>query len=657
MDAVNADFVWNNNQPSQAETSNYDDVPRFARDDLQGKPITVMFKTPYPEKTLNIRPKTAIVNVLVYLLILLIFTFRAIAIELEIIDEIPTELQKNLKTSVQNIAPPTECIVSNRYKQRLNDSLEQAFQGLSYYQFEIIALEPEINVRENTNRITCDRWRLSAKPGEPLKVASTDIQLQGDGKEFQPLIRNVAAFSLKQGDVFSHSSYEKGKSLIQNTAALNGYFDAGWQTAQVRVSKAANSADIQLIFNTGERYLFGELVNNLSASDKQLIDGFKPFAVGEAYSSDQLNLFSQRLKNSGYFQSVLVRPLLHLVEEVHLTKETNSTEEKQVPLELVYKFRPKNEYTLGGGINSDTGPRVRASWKRARLNGQGHSVEAETLISGPEQLIGVRYRIPLNNPAKNFISVQSGFKRFDNIDTQSDILNLSVKRHWISSTSEWQNVAHLKVEQERFIQGSDAQQTTTLVLPGFTTSRYRSDGELYPMWGDRQLFTVEVGNGDLGSDIDIARGMVQSRWLREIDTFSTNTPLRVFSRFELGALTSSDFDQVPASLRFFAGGDQSIRGFGYQALSPLDEAGELTGGQYLYTFSAEVSMAITEKWRAAAFIDAGNASDRLLDDIATGIGAGIHWITPVGPVRLYVARGNSDIEQTWRLHFSLGAAL
>ncbi|WP_157884351.1 BamA/TamA family outer membrane protein, partial [Paraglaciecola hydrolytica] len=109
------------------------------------------------------------------------------------------------------------------------------------------------------------------------------------------------------------------------------------------------------------------------------------------------------------------------------------------------------------------------------------------------------------------------------------------------------------------------------------------------------------------------------------------------------------------------GGDQSIRGFGYKKLSPyvLDENGEqqLTGGQYLAVGSVEYSYPFAENWRAAVFVDGGTSTNKFVGNIATGIGAGVNWLSPVGPVRIYVARGNSDYEARWQIHFSMGPAL
>ena len=114
---------------------------------------------------------------------------------------------------------------------------------------------------------------------------------------------------------------------------------------------------------------------------------------------------------------------------------------------------------------------------------------------------------------------------------------------------------------------------------------------------------------------------------------------------------------MPSSLRFFAGGDQSIRGFGYQTISPVDETGQLTGARYLSVGSLEYAHPVAEKWRLASFVDTGTATNDYRDPLKVGSGFGVRWISPLGPIRFDLAFGVSETKIPWRLHFGLGAEL
>jgi translocation and assembly module TamA len=145
-----------------------------------------------------------------------------------------------------------------------------------------------------------------------------------------------------------------------------------------------------------------------------------------------------------------------------------------------------------------------------------------------------------------------------------------------------------------------------------------------------------------------------------------NNKHRITLRGELGAIKTNSFDDVPASLRFYAGGDQSVRGFSFRDLSPKaelinPETGKLyvesIGGKYLATSSVEYAYSIADNWRIAAFLDAGKAADDISDSLAYGIGPGVHWLSPIGAVRVYLARGLSKEENDWRVHIILGPEL
>jgi translocation and assembly module TamA len=114
---------------------------------------------------------------------------------------------------------------------------------------------------------------------------------------------------------------------------------------------------------------------------------------------------------------------------------------------------------------------------------------------------------------------------------------------------------------------------------------------------------------------------------------------------------------VPPSLRFFAGGDQSVRGYDYQSLAPEDRSGRRTGGRYLAAGSLEYQYGIAEQWRLASFVDRGNSFDSLdQPELKRAVGLGVRWISPVGPIRIDLARALDD-GGGLRLHFSMGPEL
>jgi len=110
-------------------------------------------------------------------------------------------------------------------------------------------------------------------------------------------------------------------------------------------------------------------------------------------------------------------------------------------------------------------------------------------------------------------------------------------------------------------------------------------------------------------------------------------------------------------LRFFAGGDQSVRGYDYQSLSPENSQGDKIGGQYLFAASVEYQYSFAERWRLAGFYDQGNTFNSLsTPSLKSAVGVGVRWVSPVGPLRLDLAHP-LDGEGGVRLHFSMGPEL
>jgi translocation and assembly module TamA len=132
---------------------------------------------------------------------------------------------------------------------------------------------------------------------------------------------------------------------------------------------------------------------------------------------------------------------------------------------------------------------------------------------------------------------------------------------------------------------------------------------------------------------------------------------RLLTRLDLGATWIDQKIELPASLRFFAGGDQSIRGFEYQALGPLNANGEVVGGKQLIVGSLEYDFQVRDRWRVAVFVDSGNAFDNTSAfEFQHSAGIGIRWLSPIGQIRLDLAHP-FDAEDSFRLHITMGPDL
>jgi translocation and assembly module TamA len=179
-----------------------------------------------------------------------------------------------------------------------------------------------------------------------------------------------------------------------------------------------------------------------------------------------------------------------------------------------------------------------------------------------------------------------------------------------------------------------------------------ADNRLRPKRGWRASLDVQGAYSALLSDLSFIRIRAEGKWI------ASPGPGRFLTRTELGATETDDFGRLPAAYRFFAGGDQSVRGYAYESLGPENADGEVIGGRYLATGSLEYEHPVKGNWSAAIFADAGNALNGLTGDVKTSLGVGVRWQSPVGPLRLDLAFPVRDSDADLvRLHFSMGPEL
>lgn len=185
-------------------------------------------------------------------------------------------------------------------------------------------------------------------------------------------------------------------------------------------------------------------------------------------------------------------------------------------------------------------------------------------------------------------------------------------------------------------------------------SRTDTDRYVNPNRGFKQTYKLQLGSENLLSDADMA--ILNAGW-RFIYSLGENNDHQFVGRADLGYIFTEDFSKVPYNLRYFTGGDQSVRGFDYKSLA-AEEQGFKIGGQALAVGSLEYNYQFKEGLRAAIFADVGNAYDSdFSTPTAYGVGVGIRWASPIGSIRLDVASGLSDDGKPIRLHFFIGSQL
>lgn len=545
------------------------------------------------------------------------------------------KLEKNVRAQLSTIESD-EVTPDRRFQARVDDAIREGLKALGYYEPTIdftLLPPPAGGGREVLN--------VQVQAGPPILISATDVVLRG-GAQTDPDYIALLSQRPKLGSVLDHSDYESFKKSLTSVALRKGYFDSDFKKSQLGVSVERRQALWDIDYDSGERYRFGPVSFQGSQIRQEYLYSLVPFEAGDYYSSADLAELNRRLAATGWFNSVVIAP------EFEKSRQT-----KILPLNGVVSPRTRNTIETGVGYSTDVGPRIKGTWKRPWVNSYGHSFSSSISLSSPEQQLDFSYKMPLlKSPLEQYYTVLGGFKRTDLNDTEADSTTLALARNWDMSSG-WQRALDLRWSLDHFTQGS-VTNTTMLLYPGASLSRTRSRGGLMPTWGDSQHYSVNYSNTMWGSDIDFLVLQAQNVWIRTL-----YDKHRFVLRGNLGWIETNDFNRVPPDLRFFAGGDRSIRGYDYKSISPRDSENKLTGASKLAVGSAEYQYNVTGKWWGAAFIDSGEAvNDIKKSNLKTGAGVGVRWQSPVGPVKLdFAVPVGDDKEHGLQFYIGLGPEL
>ena len=517
-----------------------------------------------------------------------------------------------------------------------------------------LALEPfgfyDAEIQKNLSGDESKGWtaKFDVKPGDPAIVRNTRVEVRGEGKEQRRVSAAVAGFAPKVGERLDHATYEASKAAIDTSLRGAGYLDAKTTKRRVTVKPEEDSADVDLQWDSGPRYKFGAVrfTGDAPFPDK-FLQQFVPWQGREEpyFNSEQVLNLQQRLVDADYFELVSVAPAL------------DERKEGEVPIDVLLKRDERTVYTGEVYYSTDFGAGIKVGAQRRWLNSKGHKADAQVEYSQRLQSAAVHYQIP--RPSREDRSYDFGVAYRDETTDVSRSRNFQLAAS--RSEKRWHGFTRtigLKFLRGDFELGRDDDNlefgSSKLLFAEGTLSRRRVNDKISPRKGYVFDVGLRLATDALVSDTDIAQSWSSITWL-----MPQGDKGRIKLRGEVGAMMVGDFDALPPDLRFFAGGDRSIRGFDYHEIGEVNDRGIIIGGKYLAVASAEYEYYFRENWGAAVFTDAGDAfSDHFELNLSAGVGA--RWRSPLGPVRIDVAfpiQSAQPVQQSWRLHVLLGPDL
>jgi translocation and assembly module TamA len=538
-----------------------------------------------------------------------------------------------------------------RLHNRVEREVQSALRPFGFY-------EPQVH--SELTEVKRGEWRVTidVNPGKPILMEGVDVQVTGPGATDPLFLRITQKPPLHPGDRLDHSLYDGLKSDLQRTAATYGYLDAKMTRNELIVDPKNHSAKAELALQTGERYRFGATMIEQTAVSDALVRRYLRYTQGEPFDLTQLLRTQFALDDAQYFTDLEVLPG-DPDRGTHI-----------VPVNIRAKPNRRHRYSVGAGYATDTGPRGTLTWEDRRINQYGHRFDV--LLEAAQVTrysLQSSYIIPIGDPAVEKLSFDSTIeqRQLADVTTRTQSIGPSVTKVDGPFQHVWW-VKAMRTESQSLVET----RTDRMLVPGVDLATVPKGYLGEPLF-ERGLFVELRGShSSIGSDADFIQIHVQAE--RVFDIFPK---WHLLLRDELGATAVSGFSSLPAVIRFFAGGDNSVRGFAYNDLSPIQTVclkdshgtpiiaangqcqttGVKVGGKDLITGTVEVIRDLPRNFGVATFFDYGNAFDRFGDPLEYSVGVGFRLRLPVVTLGIDVAEPISRPGAGPRLHINFSPKL
>lgn len=514
--------------------------------------------------------------------------------------------------------------VMSRLQRRIVSETRQALEPLGYY---------EPNVTYDVHKEAA-LWKVTIhiEPGRPVRLSEVNVNVVGAGANDRAIRELIAADEIKPGLRLNHGTYERVKGSLVRVAKNEGYLDAKLTKHDLAIDRNERRATVDLEADTGERYLFGEITIAQDVITDEAMRRLLRMHPGDPYTLDTLLRTQYVLDDTQYFSVV------------DIESGDPDKEARTVPITVTAEPSRKHRYAAAAGYGTDTKVRGKFTWDNRRVNESGHKFKLELLGSSIVTDLTGRYVIPVMDIALEKLEFTGTLRDEELGDTQSE--RAEVGAGLTQVIGRWQRVLQLRLSDEKTTEADGSSSRNFYLVPSISYSTLPS----YIVGGRRRpyFFSAELRGSPetLGSDASFLQLRVKGERL-----FDLNDLWHLHLRSELGISRIAATSDLPASQRFFAGGEGSVRGFALNELSPRDEENRTIGGRNLATGTVEIVRDLPRNFGVAAFYDIGNAFDDFdTPDLQYAAGLGVRYNIAVASFGVDVAQALSDSGRSPRFH-------
>lgn len=520
-----------------------------------------------------------------------------------------------------------------RAHQRAPRQVALALQPFGYY-------TPQLESNLTPPAEEGERWQADYRidPGLPTVYRNVELEFSGATDALPEVRRLLQKHPFKQGRQLDHRAYAQLKTKILDQAYNAGYLDARFTKAEMKVSAEQRWADINWRFVAGKRYHFGDIVLEQDVLDERIVGKLVDIKRGEVFQPARLVDAQLALTDSDYFSSV------------DFNVQRNAAVDEHIPVLIKAQASPGRKYSTYLGYGTDTGARLGLGAEFRHLNKQGHQLKADARLSEIKSTLSTEYSIPVGDIKSDRLKFFASAERADVGDAETDQFKIGsrLEQNWLGMRRQF----YISLARENFAFGDGPSESATILSPGLSLSWQKVDDLLFTRRGIALAFDVHGGDTNVLSDTTFLQSTLRANVVLPLGKRA-----RLLMRGELGATWADDFSALPPSQRFFTGGDRSVRGYGYESISPENAAGDEIGGEFLSVASIEADVLLRGNYGMAFFYDIGSASNQLGQELKAGVGIGFRYKSPVGLIRIDFAHPLDDPDSDFRLHLTFGPDL
>lgn len=497
-------------------------------------------------------------------------------------------------------------------------NIRKALEPYGYFKSEV---QSELN---HTDSGWLAEYRIT--PGPTLKISSVEVKLEGAGENNEVLQKFIAHFPLQENQPLKIELYEKTIQDLFEIANNQGYLKAKFNKKEIRIDLKKYEAKIILHFSTGQRFYFGDVTFEKSPFAQSFLNRFVPFEKDQPFSNAEVLKLQQNLSNSRYFKEVAVDP------------QFQNEKDNKVPVDVKVIAPKSQQYNIGAGYGTFTGPRLTLGMNLRRTTDTGQHFNAQLKLSPVLSGLAAKYFIPGKNPLTDEYTLGANYQKFVPKNGQSYSQTLSAG--YVKNENPWQSSLTTNYLTERYQVEENPTRSSHFLYPALSISRIKADDLIWPTKGTTFTFNLQGANQNILSTTSFFQTELKGKAV-----FSPTNASRIIARGDLGYTVVKNLDQLPLTMNFFAGGLGSVRGYPFSSIGP---------GRYLEVASVELQHRLYGDLNGAIFYDIGTATDHFNKNFNRGVGIGFVYKSMIGPIQLYVAKALDSTGKPTRIEFNIG---